>query len=101
MALPKLMLLVPVSAGHLEVLCGAVPVISDLRQSKVIPRFLLTWAAATHWPMFLNPVHACDAGSPVSVWILSPIAGFLSRMLASVAWCVDPDLPLFAPPALP
>src|SRR5579859_6954728 len=71
MDLPKLIDLLPVPAGHKEVVAGAVPVMSLLRQSKLMPRFLLTWAAATHCPRFLNPAQDCCADSPVREEILS------------------------------
>jgi hypothetical protein len=72
MAFPKLIDLPVVAAGHAEVeLEGAVPVIALLRQSKLMPRFLLTWAAATHCPRFLKPVQDCCADSPVRAEILS------------------------------
>jgi hypothetical protein len=58
MAFPRLIDFVPVPAGQDELLAAAFPVMSDLMQLKLIPRFLLTWAAATHWPRFLNPEHA-------------------------------------------
>src|ERR1700745_3393952 len=71
MAFPKLIDLPVVAAGHAEVeLEGAVPVIALFRQSKLMPRFLLTWAAATHCPRFLKPVQDCCADSPVSEAIL-------------------------------
>src|SRR5437867_8036682 len=98
MAFPRLIDFVPVPAGQVVPCAGAWPVMSDLRQSKVIPRFLLTWAAATHWPRFLNPVQAWEAGMPVSEWILSPIAGFLPRMLLIVDLWVEPPLLVFAFP---
>src|SRR5229473_8325736 len=100
MLLVPVPLLAPVPAGHFEALRGAVPVMSDLRQLKLIPRFLLTWAAATHWPRFLNPAQALSAGMPVSDWILSPIAGFFFKTSSILALWVEP-LPLFALPALP
>ena len=65
MAFPRLIDLVPVPAGQDDPLAGACPVMSDFRHAKLIPRFLLTWAAATHWPRFLNPEHALSAGMPV------------------------------------
>ena len=61
MAFPRLIDLVPVPTGQDDPLAGACPVMSDFRQAKLIPRFLLTWAAATHWPRFLNPEHALSA----------------------------------------
>src|SRR5260370_30106050 len=92
--------LVPVPAGQDLGSVGAVPVMSSFRQLKLIPRFLLTWAAATHWPRFLNPAQALSAGMPVSDWILSPIAGFFFKTSSILALWVEP-LPLFALPPLP
>ena len=70
MDFPRLIDSVPVPAGQVEVLAGAAPVMSLFRQSKLMPRFLLTWAAATHCPRFLNPVQDCCADSPVNEEIL-------------------------------
>src|SRR6267154_3607019 len=39
-----------------------------------ISRFFATWAAATHWPRFLNPSQAIAASWPVSALILPAIA---------------------------
>src|SRR5215470_16910086 len=57
-ALPRLIVVVPDFdvAGAVHVAPAvAFPVIASFRQSKLMPRFLLTCAAATHWPKFLNP----------------------------------------------
>src|SRR5437660_1872263 len=43
---------------------------SDFMQAKLIPGFLLTWAAATHLPGFLDPSQACCAAIPVTFWFL-------------------------------
>src|SRR6266404_6335268 len=48
MALPKLTDLLPVPAGQADPLAGVCPVMSACMQAKLIPRFLLTCAAATH-----------------------------------------------------
>ena len=45
MDFPKLIDLLPAPVGHDEVVEGVVPVVSLFRQSKLLPRFLLTWAA--------------------------------------------------------
>src|ERR1700758_256158 len=107
MDLPRLIDLLPVPAGHEEVVAGAAPVMSLLRQSKLMPRFLLTWAAATHCPRFLNPVQDCCADSPVRDEILSDSFVFCvsswSIVLPLVAAAAPPllfALLLFAPLAL-
>src|ERR1700751_3433077 len=77
MAFPRLIVLAPapavvlVPAWQLEPVGAAVPVMSLFRQSKLMPRFLLTWAAATHCPRFLKPGQDCCADSPVRAEILS------------------------------
>src|SRR5258707_1352417 len=48
------------------------PNTADSIQANGICRLLLTWAAATHCPRFLNGAQICAAGVlliPVSVWI--------------------------------
>src|SRR5262250_1717460 len=98
MDFPKLILpFVPVPAGQDLGSAGAVPVISPLRQSKLIPRFLLTCAAATHCPRFLKPAHASVADSPVSDEILSASFVFLFRMSSMLLPCAEPSV---EPPAL-
>src|SRR5260370_29524442 len=92
---------VPVPAGQLDPLAGALPVISLFRQPKLMPRFLLTWAAATHCPRFLKLEQACCADSPVNDAILSDSLVFLasnwSIVLPSVAAALLPLAPaLFA-----
>src|SRR5690349_8164119 len=102
MDLPRLIDLLPVPAGHEEVGAGAAPVMSLLRQSKLMPRFLMTWASAAHCRRFLNPVQDCCADSPVREEILSDSFVFcvssLSMVLSLVA-AAPPPL-LFAPLAL-
>src|SRR6266700_5514129 len=91
MALPRLILpLVPVPAGQDLGSVGAVPVMSSFRQSKLMPRFLLTCAAATHWPRFLKPAQASVADSPVSDEILFASLVFLLRMSSTVFPWADP-----------
>src|SRR5260370_19412431 len=53
-----------------------VPVTLALSASKPpgMSRFLARWAAATHWPRFLKPLHAVCASRPVSVLILPAMA---------------------------
>src|SRR5690349_457833 len=53
--------------GRLSLEGAATPVMSAFMQSQVIPRSLLTSAAATHWPRFLKPEQACCAGWAVRV----------------------------------
>src|SRR6266849_8736096 len=57
-------------------LTAPVPITFALSASNPpgMSRFFATCAAATHWPMFLKPVHAVCASSPVSALILPPIA---------------------------
>src|SRR5262249_31318455 len=96
--------------------CGATtPVMSAFRHAKFRPRFLLTWAAATHCPRFLKPEQACCALIPVSFWILPDSAVFLVRIsfivvpcaVVRLALCTDAPCPApsvaFAPmpPACP
>src|ERR1700747_1029002 len=102
MDLPKLIDLPPAPAGHEELVAGAVPVISVFRQAKLMPRFLLTWAAATHCPRFLKPVHDCCADSPVRAEILPDSFVFCVRSWSMVLpWVAAAPPPLlFAPLAL-
>src|SRR5690348_3812347 len=62
MALPRLMAPVPVTFAF------------SASKPPVMLRFFATWAAATHWPRFLNPSQAVAASSPVSVLILPAMA---------------------------
>jgi hypothetical protein len=48
MASPRLMLVEPVPSGQFPPGGGAIPVMSDLRQTKLIAKLLLTCAADTH-----------------------------------------------------
>src|SRR5260370_41522896 len=91
--------LVPVPAGQDLGSVGAVPVMSSFRQLKLIPRFLLTGAAATPWPRFLNPAQALSAGMPGTDWTLTPIARFFFTTSTILASWGEP-LPLFALAAL-
>jgi hypothetical protein len=52
-------------------------------------RLLLTWAAATHCPGFLNGAQICCAGVlfiPVSVWIFWESLVLGDRL---AGWCAD------------
>src|SRR5260370_24737193 len=72
-------------------------------------RFFATCAAATHWPMFLKPLHAVAASWPVSVLILPAIAVLWLRTVLGEAcdmsvWVAAPfscDSLILEPPALP
>src|SRR5207302_7496970 len=97
MDFPRLILPEPVPAGHRVGLLGAVPVMSARRQSNRIPRFLLTWAAATHCPTFLNPWQACCAGMPVIFSILPATVGLI--FIGPVI--VVPRMPLLLPSPCP
>src|SRR6266851_3643856 len=85
MALPRLM--------------EPVPVIFAFSAAKPpgMSRFLATWAAATHWPKFLKPLHAVCASSPVSDLILPAMAVlWLSTSLGEACdisvWLIAPVL---------
>src|SRR5579864_3383107 len=103
MAFPRLMALAPdvvlLAAGQLEPVGAAVPVMSLFRQANPMPRFLLTWAAATHCPRFLKPEQDCCAGSPVREAILLDRALFWVRSWSMVLPCTPAVLPVlrFAP----
>src|SRR2546426_6887495 len=87
MALPRLIGDLALAAAPVWQDEGRVwPVISACRQGNEIPRFLLTWAAATHWPRFLNPAQACCAGIPVNVCSLPEIALFFFKILSIFCW---------------
>src|SRR5579859_3312551 len=81
------------------------PAVFDLRASNPpgMSRFLATWAAATHWPRFLKPLHAEVASSPVSVLILPAIAvlwartSFGEECIMSM-WLADGEFP--SPPVV-
>src|SRR5579864_7342406 len=112
MAFPRLIVLAPapavvlLPAGQLDPVGAAVPVMSLFRQAKLIPRFLLTWAAATHCPRFLKPEQACCADSPVRepillerllFWVRSSsmvlpwtAAVLLALFVLALAWLVPP-----------
>src|SRR5260370_23133210 len=94
MVLPRLRDFVPVPAGQEEPLAGDWPVMSACMHAKLMPRFLLTWAAATHCPRFLKLEHACGAYSPVNDAILLESLAFLASNLSIV-------LPWLAPALLP
>src|SRR6266566_7246358 len=89
MDFPKLNVLVPVPAVQVEPPAGAGPVIALFKQSKLRLKFLLTWAAATHCPRFLNPEQDCCADSPVREVILSDNFVFWVRSWSMVLpWVV-------------
>src|SRR5579864_8846315 len=108
MAFPRLIVLAPapavvlLPAGQLDPVGAAVPVMSLFRQAKLIPRFLLTWAAATHCPRFLKPEQDCCADCPVREAILSESFAFWVRSWSIVLpWTASVlPAPLLAPFAL-
>src|ERR1051325_1239331 len=63
-ALPRLILLEPVPAGHVVPVAGAVPVMFALKQPNGTFRLWLTCIAATHCPRFLNPAQASFKSVP-------------------------------------
>src|ERR1700745_1795456 len=75
-------------------LTASLPVIFALSASNPpgMLRFFATCAAATHWPRFLNPLHAVAASWPVSVLILSTMTVLWLNTVAGEA-C---DISLFA-----
>src|SRR5258708_28551883 len=95
MVLPRLRDFVPVPAGQEEPLAGDWPVMSACMHAKLMPRFLLTWAAATHRPRFLKLEQACGADSPVNDAILLDSLVFLASNWSIVLpWGAPPPLPL-------
>src|SRR5260370_37530957 len=86
MALPRLMEPVPVTFAL------------SAWKPPGMSRFLATWAAATHWPKFLKPLHAVWASSPVSVLIFPAIAVLWLR--TSLGEACDIFELLIAPPLL-
>src|SRR5260370_25066215 len=100
MVLPSARDFVPVPVGQEEPLAGDWPVMSACMQAKLMPRFLLTWAAATHRPRFLKLEQACGADSPVNDAILLDSLVFLASNWSIVLpWVAPAPLPL-APFAL-
>src|SRR5258708_19528956 len=77
MDFPRLIDLEPEPAGQEDPLAGAWPVMSAFIQAKLMSRFLLTLAAATHCPTFLHPNHAPFAATPLRVPPLLPNLPFL------------------------
>src|SRR6266849_255354 len=100
MDFPRLIDLEPEPAGQEDPLAGAWPVMSAFIQAKLMSRFLLTWAAATHCPTFLNPEQACWAGIPVSVCSLLDNLLFFESWSLTVLSCGALLLPAFMFPWL-
>lgn len=70
------------------------PITLVFRSAKEMPRFLLTWAAAMHWPRFLKPAHAVFASMPVKVEIFEE--SFVFRERISLAACPLLEAEVFA-----